>query len=427
MIKTGLVKDLIRVVHLIYYWNRCCTLMRHFATGIDHPDPTTSKVSKEYIGIVDTQNSQLVDKSPVEHTDASHLERVRSKSVTHHGDRNGSKPLDLNSELCTEENSGYNDPRILIENGQKKSPYVTDKTGNEQAQKSISVTHFDLNKEDVASSAIQDPFYGYRSHNNMKTRNILEFGRSTEHLEDKEALRKWKEMKQNGFISPSYGGIPAAPKQRGRKSKSDVLKQKMEKAKREQVDRFTKITAPSGLLNGLNPGIINHVRNSKQVHSIIQALVRSEKRENRKQGSDLKAVSKEPSDKSNEQENLNSSGLNRSSLSYEAVSFNYIPERNVMGEVHLSHSSSTLLTSEDRLCKDLITEGQHNAKTYFGSYPKSNGEDDILALKLSSSSTMASESTSCVSNVESENINSVDNLSVKGKFFDSYVSNVLKF
>ncbi|KAF6176462.1 hypothetical protein GIB67_011396 [Kingdonia uniflora] len=34
----------------------------------------------------------------------------------------------------------------------------------------------------------------------------------------------------------------------------------MEIAKKEQVARFSKIAAPSGLLNGLNPGIINHLQ-----------------------------------------------------------------------------------------------------------------------------------------------------------------------
>ena len=60
----------------------------------------------------------------------------------------------------------------------------------------------------------------------------------------------------------SHGGIPM-PKQSMRKINSDVIKKKMELAKREQVDRFTKIATPSGLLNGLNPGIINYVRNKK--------------------------------------------------------------------------------------------------------------------------------------------------------------------
>ena len=56
----------------------------------------------------------------------------------------------------------------------------------------------------------------------------------------------------------SHGGIPT-PKQSMRKINSDVIKKKMELVKREQVDRFTKIATPSGL----NPGIINYVRNKK--------------------------------------------------------------------------------------------------------------------------------------------------------------------
>ncbi|CAN1240076.1 hypothetical protein LINGRAPRIM_LOCUS2593 [Linum grandiflorum] len=103
-------------------------------------------------------------------------------------------------------------------------------------------------------------------------------------------------MKQNGFLSsrPPHGGVPV-PKQRGRKPKNDTLKRRMELAKKEQVDRFTKIAAPSGLLNDLNPGIINHVRNSRQVRSIIEALVKSEKLDNiTREESHLRAGSKEP-------------------------------------------------------------------------------------------------------------------------------------
>ncbi|VFQ77505.1 unnamed protein product [Cuscuta campestris] len=64
------------------------------------------------------------------------------------------------------------------------------------------------------------------------------------------------------------------------KRKNERMKKKIELAMREQADRFAKIAAPTGLLTGLNPGIINHVRNTKQVHSIIEALVKSEKYDN---------------------------------------------------------------------------------------------------------------------------------------------------
>lgn len=91
-------------------------------------------------------------------------------------------------------------------------------------------------------------------------------------------------MKQNGFLSSSHDGVsvPLIPKPRGRKRGNEsVIKKKIEIAKREQVDKFAKVAAPSGLLNGLNPGIINHVRNRKQVHSIIENLVRSTKNKNK--------------------------------------------------------------------------------------------------------------------------------------------------
>ncbi|KAH9294760.1 hypothetical protein KI387_038348 [Taxus chinensis] len=55
--------------------------------------------------------------------------------------------------------------------------------------------------------------------------------------------------------------------------KNEVLLQKKEVAKKETVSKFSRVTAPSGLLADLNPGIINRVRNSKQVHAIIEAVV----------------------------------------------------------------------------------------------------------------------------------------------------------
>lgn len=101
---------------------------------------------------------------------------------------------------------------------------------------------------------------------------------------EKDSMSIWKQMKQNGFLSSSHDGVsvPLIPKPRGRKRGNEsVIKKKIEIAKREQVDKFAKVAAPSGLLNGLNPGIINHVRNRKQVHSIIENLVRSTKNKNK--------------------------------------------------------------------------------------------------------------------------------------------------
>nr|CAN61688.1 hypothetical protein VITISV_024205 [Vitis vinifera] len=155
----------------------------------------------------------------------------------------------------------------------------------------------------------QDPFYSYKKRDRVKSPDgVSECASSTGPLEEKDPMKVWKEMKQNGFLSSTHGGIPV-PKQRARKNKQDVIKKKIELAKREQVDRFTKIAAPSGLLNELNPGIINHVRNSKQVHSIIEALVRSEQLENghagSKQASHSKSGTKEISDEKKDPENVN--------------------------------------------------------------------------------------------------------------------------
>ncbi|CAH9059989.1 unnamed protein product [Cuscuta epithymum] len=96
-----------------------------------------------------------------------------------------------------------------------------------------------LNAEDVSSSVNVDPYY---------------------------------HQQQNSI------GQTAKPRDNnGQKRKNERMKRKIELAKKEQADRFAKIAAPTGLLTGLNPGIINHVRNTKQVHSIIEALVKSEK------------------------------------------------------------------------------------------------------------------------------------------------------
>ncbi|XP_026460707.1 uncharacterized protein LOC113361815 isoform X2 [Papaver somniferum] len=135
----------------------------------------------------------------------------------------------------------------------------------------------DLNSLGVSTSVQQNPFYPYQMSDYVKSKDASECGSCTGPLEENDSFRAWKAMKENGFSSSKHGGIPL-PKQGIRKAKND-LKKNMEIAKREQVNRFAKIAAPSGLLNGLNPGIINHVRNSNQVHSIIEALVRSERME----------------------------------------------------------------------------------------------------------------------------------------------------
>ncbi|XP_010505814.1 PREDICTED: uncharacterized protein LOC104782548 [Camelina sativa] len=110
-------------------------------------------------------------------------------------------------------------------------------------------------------------------------------------LGESDSMRRWMEMKRNGFLSGPLGGVAApsstvasvpveVPAQKQPKNKrrgGDSLKKRNEVPRKEQqlVDRFANVTAPSGLLTELNPGIINHVRTKKQVCSVIEALIRS--------------------------------------------------------------------------------------------------------------------------------------------------------
>ncbi|XP_020521689.1 uncharacterized protein LOC18432313 [Amborella trichopoda] len=98
----------------------------------------------------------------------------------------------------------------------------------------------------------------------------------------KDPIERWQALKQNSnllYCNRASISRRASSNTRphSKKAKNDAFKQRLELAKKEQTNRFAKIAAPSGLLSGLNPGIINHVRNSKQVHSIIEAMVKSEK------------------------------------------------------------------------------------------------------------------------------------------------------
>lgn len=212
--------------------------------------------------------------------------------------------------------------------------------------------------EDVTRSINLGSSQSYKEHKQFKSNDVSETGSCTGPLKEKDPMRLWMEMKQNGFVSSSYGGIPM-PKKRGRKSKDDILKKRLELARKEQVDRFSKIAAPSGLLNDLNPGIINHVRNKKQVHSIIEAIV-SEKNENA---------------------NIRCKHAKKYQMQKSKVSEN-----------------DTCSVDKEKL-------------TSFGSQFTNLSEDNILALKLSSS-TKASAG-SC-SNEESSNFSSVSSLSMKG-------------
>lgn len=351
--------------------------------------------------------SQVTDVPVTLHADASQAERsgrtTISVEVIH-----GPGSLDLNSKACIANNSRSNDIPECAKNCNKISSLK--KYDGERDNKLVPSggIGLDLNAEDVTSSVNQNPIHPYKNNDHLKSRDVSECGSTTGPVQEKDPLRVWMEMKQNGFLSSSHGGISIQsgfmssshggipmPKQRGRKFKNDVLKKKIELAKREQVDRFTKIASPSGLLNGLNPGIINHVRNKKQVHSIIEALVRSEKHENdrleSKQASHVKGGTKEPT-------NLSDSGIHGLSFSQ-------------------GDGSSTALFGSKQTVGDTISSGEGDSsicgRTYV-SHSNADGEGDTLALKLSSSAKTAVES-STFSNEESANVPSVSCLSARGE------------
>ncbi|KAJ8771139.1 hypothetical protein K2173_023464 [Erythroxylum novogranatense] len=314
--------------------------------------------------------------------DASRAERsgrsTLSVEINH-----AANALDLNSQAPIPGNLASNDSSEHAENCEV-SILRKHAVEHEHAHENL-----DLNAEDGTSSLKLHPL---KNQDHLKLGDVSEVGSTTGPVEEKDSLRIWKEMKRNGFISsshggisfksdfitPDHGGIPM-PKQRGRKPKNDVLKKKMELAKREQVDRFTKIAAPSGLLNGLNPGIINHVRNRKQVHSIIEALVRSEKH------------------KSNHVQSHQTGHSN--------------------SETKETGHSSAFYSSKQRGDCAIVGEGGSNTvnricNSNFVTHTTAVSEDDTLVLRLSSS-TKASNESSTLSNEESTNATNVSSLSAK--------------
>ncbi|GAB4827703.1 hypothetical protein Ancab_034591 [Ancistrocladus abbreviatus] len=387
-------------------FKKCDLRLVLHSEGVDTHYPESSK-SNEGIGhnhVVEGEAFQITE----QHLNAK-SDSTQEKSVCIESSR---EPLDLNSDACADESLACNDIEKCTQNAVEQFSLVNYGSGckNDGASGGIGL---DLNTEDVSSSVDLNPFYPYRTYSQLKSKDASECGSSAGPPAEKDPLQIWKEMKQNGFLSPSYGSIPV-PKQRGRKSKNDALKKKIEQAKQEQVDRFAKLAAPSGLLNGLNPGLINHVRNSKQVHSIIQAVVKSQERENRhvknKQASQMRSGVREIGESNKELEKVNFSGEQMSSLSHEAPSFCATLGSKQMHEHHLSHRSSMHYSAEVRgVHGDLnYTDGR---KTLSSS--NTNIEEDGLAMKFSSSTNMISENTSSLTNEDSANINSVDSLSIR--------------
>nr|CAB3448764.1 unnamed protein product [Digitaria exilis] len=117
----------------------------------------------------------------------------------------------------------------------------------------------DLNTVDNSDAAEHNPFFPYKKLGQSRVSDPSECGSTTGAIEESESYRKWREMKQNGFLSSSHGKA-MVPRPRGRppKRKRDDEVKKNISTQHGQANKFVKVAAPSGLLSGLNPGIINH-------------------------------------------------------------------------------------------------------------------------------------------------------------------------
>ncbi|XP_057979367.1 uncharacterized protein LOC131165506 isoform X2 [Malania oleifera] len=385
------------------------------AEGIDTHKPNFMKDKEaiEQSHSCEIERSQVIEGPVTTNSNAVQAETTARLTLHRLVDRvPGSS--DFNSKICTTRNSACVDPLPILTDGNRLSSVREHTMDCDVGIAASRGTGLDLNAEDVSSLVNQGQFNPYKNHDHLKSSDVSECGSSTGSFEDNDPLRVWKEMKQNGFLSSSHGGIPV-PKQRGRKSKNDEYKKKMEQAKREQIDKFTKIAAPSGLLNELNPGIINHVRNSKQVHSIIKALVKSEERENARAGSKQKSQfhtrSNDFSDKYTE--NTNDSGMNTISLSRKDGPPNTLSLNSLTREYPMSLNKTYFLSSVDKNGDSNIVERRSCCKTSCTSHCTHKSKDDILALKLSSSTPIVPEMTNSLSNDGSPSKNSVPSLSVK--------------
>lgn len=374
------------------------------AADLHNPNSPKSKVS-ECLHADEEEMSQVVEVPVTADSNAAHLEKSGRHTLPVTVVQTV-QPLDLNvnvgvvSNLEGDKNNGTPENLEKASISEKQDRELCD---NHAASKCISL---DLNVEDVSSSVNQDPIYSFRG-NHPKVYDVSECGSTTGSQEEKDPLSVWKEMKQNGFLSSSHGGIPTlVPKQRTRKTKSEISKRKVDIAKKEQVDRFTKIAAPSGLLNDLNPGIINHVRNRKQVHSIIEALVKSEKHENSHCGSKHTSNTFSGNKEAGNRKDFcktNDSEEQRFCFSHEDGPSHVVPgvrQAKIYPAypiIHGNKAGDTNLSTADKACRMQSI---------------SVGEGDTN-LKLSSA-TKISENASSLSNEESANLATASSLSVKG-------------
>lgn len=350
------------------------------------------------------------------------------------------KPQDLNTDMCSAKNTVQNGSQQCSQNLEKTKVLRDHDQECHTNRISAKGNALDLNAKSVSSSENQDPFYPYKNLNYLKSRDVSECGSCTGPLEEKDPMTVWKEMKQNGFLSSSHGGIskpkqPVAnpmpkqqhggipmskqhgsipmskqhggipmPKPRPKKNKSEEQKKKIERAKKEQVDRFAKIAAPSGLLNELNPGIINHVRNRKQVHSIIEALVRSER---------LEISRMENKQTIHQQSGTVENRLDRENTNESWRPNTFFEEMQTQGYTILMNKPS-LVPVENSIEGDPTTKESFGGKS-FASHSTLVSEEETLALKLASS-TKAPEEDSPLSSKEE----TTSYLSFKGDYLDVF-------
>uniref|UniRef100_A0A0D3C5G8 Uncharacterized protein n=1 Tax=Brassica oleracea var. oleracea TaxID=109376 RepID=A0A0D3C5G8_BRAOL len=101
-------------------------------------------------------------------------------------------------------------------------------------------------------------------------------------LEKQESMRQWMEMKRNGYLSGPLGGPVASRPRKRKKRRGDDSSNKTNQVPNKKKDQHVVATAPpSGLLAGLKPGIIKHVRSKEEVYSSLEALIRDSAREDR--------------------------------------------------------------------------------------------------------------------------------------------------
>lgn len=98
-------------------------------------------------------------------------------------------------------------------------------------------------------------------------------------LERQESMRQWMEMKRNGYLSGPLGGpVASRPRKRKKRRGGDDSS----KVPNKKKDQHVVVTGPpTGLLAGLKPGIIKHVRSKEEVYSSLEALIRDSAREDR--------------------------------------------------------------------------------------------------------------------------------------------------